>query len=99
MNSLGEYNDNYGMLDVAQLIHVEENFAKNTHARFKIDLSSFLKLPSLSWEATLKTTRIELEWLTGVIMIHFYEKSIRRKVTSAIPPNAQANIKYSYDYD
>ena len=49
--------------------------------RFKLESFSFVILASLSWEATLKTTKIELE-LTNVNMILFYEKAINKSYAS-----------------
>ena len=40
----------------------------------KVEPLSFVTLPSLSWTADLKTTGTELELLTNISMILFYEK-------------------------
>ena len=42
---LGDYNDVHNFIDAMQLRDIEENFAMNPHARFKLDLSSFVTLP------------------------------------------------------
>ena len=51
-------------MDGIQLIDYKENFT--------------IMMPSLSWEAAIKTSRMELELLTNVNMILFYEKGIRK---------------------
>ena len=61
---IGQYNNVYYINDIMQLIDIEENFTSNIRARFKLDSSSLVDLPSLSWEAAIKRTRMELELLT-----------------------------------
>lgn len=51
-------------MDGMQLIDYKENFT--------------IMMPSLSWEAAIKTSRMELKLLTNVNMILFYEKGIRK---------------------
>lgn len=43
----------------------------------KLDPLSFVTLLSLSWKPDLKTTGTELELLTGINKILFYDKRIR----------------------
>ena len=47
----------------------------------------------------MKIIRIELELLSGVNMILFYEKDIRGGITKAICQYVNANNKFIYDYD
>ena len=51
-------------MDGIQLIDYKENFT--------------IMMPSLSWEAAIKTSTMELKLLTNVNMILFYEKGIRK---------------------
>lgn len=51
-------------MDGIQLIDYKENFT--------------IMMSSLSWEAAIKTSRMELKLLTNVNMILFYEKGIRK---------------------
>ena len=51
-------------MDGIQLIDYKENFT--------------IMMPSLSWEAAIKTSRMELKLITNVNMILFYEKGIRK---------------------
>ena len=48
------------------------------HERFKLNPLSFVTHPSLSWEAAIKTSRMELKLLTNVNMILFYENGMRK---------------------
>ena len=82
-----------------ELIDVEESFTMSINGSFKLDLSFFVTLPPLLWEAAIKTTRIELELLTNVNMTLFYGKGVRGGITRAICHCAEANIKHMYDYD
>ena len=96
---LGEYNCDYNMNDIIQLIDVEENFTITIHERFKLDLSSSVTLSSLLWEAAVKTIRKELELLTNDNIVLFYERSIRGEITRAIRYYTEPNDKCMYDYD
>ena len=69
------------------------------HARFELDSSFFGTLPSLSWEAAIKATRVEIELLTDFNMITFYENGIRGGIARATRNYAKVNNKYMYDYD
>lgn len=61
--------------------------------RFKLDSLSFPTLPSLSQGAALKTPRIELDLLTDIDMILFYENCIRGGVTRPIIYYGKADDK------
>ena len=74
MNNYCEFNDVYCIIDKMQLKDVKESFIMNMHERFKFDPSSFVMLPSLSWQAVIETARIELESLTDFKMIRFLMK-------------------------
>ena len=60
-----------------QLTYCEENFTLSIHEKFKLDPLSFATLTSLLWKAAVKTTRIEFELPTDIIMLLFYQKHIR----------------------
>ena len=65
-------------MDGIQLIDSKENFTIIMHERFKLNPLSFVTLPSLSLEAAIRTSRMELELLTDVNIILYYEKDIRK---------------------
>ena len=66
MKNVGNYNDDYGFTDVKK-----KDFTVNMHRKFKLDLPLFETLAWLSWEAAVKTTRINLELVADVSMILF----------------------------
>ena len=94
MKSLGFYSHDYVLLNAAQLIDCKVNFKLCMHKRFKFDPLFFVTLISLSWEASIKTTRKELELLTDFKMILFCEKSNRGRATRATCHYAEENNKY-----
>ena len=55
--------------------------------------------PSLSWDSALKKTKIKLELLSGIHMLHVYENNITGETTTAIHNYAESNNKYIFDYD
>ena len=66
---------------------------------FNLEPFSFATLASLSWEASLKTKRIEFELPTDVNMIRFYTNGIRGRITRVIRHYAEANKKYMSNYN
>ena len=66
---------------------------------FNLEPFSFATLASLSWEASLKTTRIEFELPTDVNMILFCINGIGGRITRVIRHYAEANNKYMSNYD
>ena len=62
-----------------QSINIEENFIMNFHIKFKFDPWYFVMLPSLSWEAVIKTVGVELAFLTDVNMIFFVKKVLQEE--------------------
>ena len=65
----------------------------------KLDPSYYITLPSFSWDAALKTTKIELDLLTDYEMLCMIEKGIRGGISMISHRYAKANNKYMNDYD
>jgi len=85
---------------VCLLADVFENFRSLSLNIYQLDPAHYYTLPSLSFDALLKYTNIELELLTDVEIYQFFEAGIRGGVASINKRYAEANNKYMGDkYD
>ncbi|XP_023310398.1 uncharacterized protein LOC111691573 [Anoplophora glabripennis] len=92
--SLGDYSDIYLKSDVLILCDVFENFRKLSLNKYKLDPCQYLSAPSLGWDAMLRLTKIELELLTDVEMIHFFKKGIRGGISQCSGRKHIGNNKF-----
>ena len=94
MKNLGDYHDLYYKSDVLLLADVFENFREICLRIYKLDPAHYYTAPSLSWDACLKMTSVELELLTDVDMLLMVEKGIRGGVSMVSKRFSKANNKY-----
>lgn len=94
INTLGEYADLYLKIDVLLLSDVFEKFRNMCRGVYGLDPGHFYTSPSLSWEAMLKVTRVELDLLTDVDMLLFFERGVRGGFVSLVNRHAVANNEY-----
>ena len=66
---------------------------------YELDPAHFLSLPGLAWQACLKKTDIELEFLTDYDMLLMVEEGIRGGICHSIHRYAKANTKYMKNYN
>ena len=66
---------------------------------YELDPAHFLSLPGLAWEACLKKTDIELEFLTDYDMLLMVEEGIRGGICHSMHRYAKANTKYMKNYN
>lgn len=66
---------------------------------YKLDPCHYYTSPGLSWDAMLKYTGVELDLLTDVDMLLFFERGIRGGLVSLVSRHATANNKYLDHYD
>ena len=66
---------------------------------YELDPAHFLSLPGLAWEACLKKTDIELEFLTDYDMLLMVEEGIRGGICHLMHRYAKANTKYMKNYN
>ncbi|KAJ8914368.1 hypothetical protein NQ315_011356 [Exocentrus adspersus] len=92
--TLAEYSDIYLKTDVVLLADVFEAFRKVCQDTYQLDPCQFYTLPGLSWAAMMKYTKVKLELLTDVDMLHFIRRSIRGGVAGCIQRHATANNPY-----
>ena len=70
-----------------------ENF-RNVYIKeevYKLDSAHFFSAPGLAWQACLKKTEVELEFLTDADILLMVEKGIRGGICHAIHRYAKAN--------
>lgn len=97
--TLGEYSDIYLISDVLLLADIFENFRQICLQIYKLDPAQYLTAPSLSWDAMLRKTGIELELLTDIDMLHFFRKGIRGGVSQCSNRKAIANNPFIPNYN
>lgn len=92
--TLGDYSDFYLRTDVLILSDVFENFRKLCIANYELDPAHYITLPSLTFDAMLKHTAINLELFSDYDKYMFIEQGIRGGITTCVKRNAKANNKY-----
>ncbi|XP_053214135.1 uncharacterized protein LOC128397434 [Panonychus citri] len=99
LQNLGEFQDVYQKIDVVLLAAVFENFRKISNEQFQLDPPHFYSAPGLTWAAALKSTNVQIDLLSDIDMIMFFEKGIRGGISSATKRYEKANIPDTEDYD
>jgi hypothetical protein len=99
INNMGEYHDLYLKSDVLLLADVFENFRSTCISSYKLDPAHYCTAPSLSWDAMLFKTKVNLELLSDIEMYEFLEKGIRGGISVITHRHAKANNKYMSNYD
>jgi len=96
METFREYHDLYMKVDVLQFF---ENFRNVCLEHFKLDPAWYYTAPGLGWDAMLKNTELELDPITDVEQLLFFEKGIRGGVSMISHRYAKANNKYMENYN
>ena len=99
LKTIGELADLYLKVDVLLLVSVFEKFRKHCLATYKLDPPHYFTLPSLSWDAMLRKTRVRLEIIRRVDKYIFFEAGIRGGFACAVKRYAKANHQYLDSYD
>ena len=81
------------------LTDVVNNFRNMCLEIYELDPVKFLSAPGLIWEATLKNTKVKLDFLTDIDMLLMVEKGIRRGICHTVYQYAKANNKYMENFD
>ncbi|PFX11590.1 hypothetical protein AWC38_SpisGene24613 [Stylophora pistillata] len=94
MKKFRDYHNLYNRSDVLLLADVFENFRKVCKENYDLDPCWYYTAPGLSWDACLKLTKIKLELLSDINMLHMFEKGIRGGISMIPTRHSKANNKY-----
>ncbi|PFX14317.1 hypothetical protein AWC38_SpisGene21541 [Stylophora pistillata] len=89
-----DYHNLYNRSDVLLLADVFENFRELCKENYDLDPCWYFTAPGLAWDACLKLTKIELELLSDINMLHMFEAGIRGGISMISTRHAKANNKY-----
>ena len=85
--------------DVLLLADVFEKFISTSLKYYNLDPCHYLSAPGLSWDATLKMTKVELEKISNADIHLFIEKEMRGGISYINKRYSKANNKYCLDYN
>ena len=97
--TLEDYSRVYVKTDVAILCDVFENFRNLCMSYYGLDCCHYVSLPGFAWDAMLKMTGVEIDYITDIDIYTFIEDNIRGGVTTINHRYFKANNKYLEDYD
>ena len=81
------------------LADVFETFRSTSIQHYGLDPAHYFSAPGMSWDALLKTTKVQLELLTDINMHLFVEKGLRGGVCTVSERFAKANNPQCSEYD
>lgn len=92
--NIGEFHDLYCLLDTCLLADVMTVFRRKIFETYGLEACHFFSLPTLSFQAMLKYTGIEIELLTDVDMYIFIENNIKGGICQVSKRFSKSNNKY-----
>ena len=98
MNTMGDYHDIYLKTDVLLLTDVFEKFINTCLDYYGLDPCHYFSCPRLSWDAMLKMTEIELEFISDIDMHLFIQKGMRGGISYIAKRHSKTN-KYVKCYE
>ena len=99
IKTLREWHDLYLKIDVFGLCDVFEYYRELSMKTYGLDPAHYIGLPSLTWNAGLKETKVKLQNITDPDLFMFFEKMKRGGVSVISHRYAKANNEYLPDYD
>ncbi|KAL9884631.1 uncharacterized protein ACN427_011393 [Glossina fuscipes fuscipes] len=85
--------------DVLILTDVFENFRILCLEIYKLDPCNYVTAPSLSWDAMLKYTKVEMELIVDPEIHTFLKTNIRGGLTQCTQKLSESNNKFNENYD
>ena len=77
MKNMQEYMETYCMVDTLILAEVFEEFRKESLNNFSMDPGHFISLPGFAYQAFLKQTEVNLEYITDPEMFEMLSSNLR----------------------
>ena len=99
MNTMDDYHDFYLKTDVLLLADVFKKFIYACLDYYRLDRCHYFSSPELSWDAMIKKTGIELEFVSDIDMHLFIEKGMREGISYIAKRFSKGNNKYMQFYD
>ncbi|KAJ3632264.1 hypothetical protein MTP99_009279 [Tenebrio molitor] len=97
--TIGDYFKLYLTSNVLLLQDIFENFRSFILEKYRLDPAHYFTIASLSWEAMLKYSKLELEVLQDKEIIDFIKLNIRGGLLQCSKRFAKANNQYCPGYD
>ena len=97
--TLLDYMEIYVKQDTAILCDVFESFRELCINFYELDCCHYISLPSFAWDAMLKKTNVQLEYITDIDIYTFLENNLRCGVTTVNHRYFKANNAYLDDYN
>ena len=94
MKTMKDYHYFYLKCDVLLLANIFEKFTNNSLKSYGLCPSHYLSAPTLSWDAMLNMTKVELELIPDPDMYVFFEKGTRSGISYISNRYSNANNKY-----
>ena len=92
MNTMGDYQDLYLLVDVL-LLATFEKFISVCLEYHGLDPCHYFSSPGLSWDAMLKMTGVKLELISDIDMYQFIENGTRGGISYIAKRYSKANNK------
>ena len=99
MNTMSDYHDLYLKTDVLLLADAFEKFINTCLEFYGLDPCHYFSSLGLSWDAMLKMTKIELEFISDIDKYLFVKKETRGGILYMVKRYSKANNKYMKSYD
>lgn len=99
LSNFGDFTNFYCLLDSCLLADIFTKFRLDSLKIYGLEPLHYYSIPSLSWDAMLKHTKIEIELFSDVDMYLWIEKSLRGGVSQVSCRRAVANNKFMEDYN